>query len=401
MLHESRRAGRACAAVLAGWLACVAALAQDNSGAPSTQPAQTPPVEASLDPSVITMHYKDAPLQGVLEDFVHQAGADMGIERRQIVNYAKSRRISIDLDHADFWTALHAISDGAGLRPQPYLTDSRMVFEANANANAMFGGFDMFSDAAKASGAFLIIPWECWLNRAVDYEQEGDSPSDFGMKLIVMPEPKLHVIGPANQQWMRECVDEEGQSLVGNSRQSRFFETGRGWWWIMRANLREIPHMGQRIARLRGELKFVVQSKSELIEIDDPANLKDLTRTIGTRTITFKELANQNGQWRLRLSITDSAKPGGRPVANIFSGLQILDAQNQPYRQIGISLNRHGQQSEASLIFIGYANNGMMDRLGEVASLGPPKMLRWEVPTQTRLITVPFELNDLALPDVQ
>jgi hypothetical protein len=39
--------------------------------------------------------------------------------------------------------------------------------------------------------------------------------------------------------------------------------------------------------------------------------------------------------------------------------------------------------------------------LGDVASLGPPKMLRWEVPTETRLITVPFELNDLPLPDVQ
>jgi hypothetical protein len=399
MLRESRRVGRTCAALLAGWLVCAAAQAQDNSGAPSTQPAQTAPVEASLAPSVITMHYKDAPLQGVLEDFVHQAGADMGIDRRQILNYSKSRRITIDLDHADFWTALRAISDGAGVRPQPYLTDPRMVFQVNANA--IFGGFDMFSDAAKVSGAFLIIPWECWLNRTVDYEQDGDSPSVFQMKLVVMPEPRLHVIGPSNQEWMRECVDERGQSLVGTSRQSRFFETGRGWWWVMRANLREIPHMGQRIARLRGELKFIVQSKSEVIEIQDPANLKDLTRTVGTRTITFDEFTNQNGQWRLHLSITNSAKPGARPVTNIFSGLQILDAQKQPYRQIGISVSRHAQQSEANLIFIGYVNDGMMNRLGDVASLGPPKMLRWEVPTETRLITVPFELNDLPLPDVQ
>ena len=399
MLHEAPRAGRWCAAVLAAWLACAGARAQDNSIPPSTQPAQIAPVVESLDPSVITMHYKDAPLQVVLEDFVRQADADMGIQRRQIVNYSKSRRISIDLDHADFWTALHTISDRSGLRPQPYVSDSRMVFQVNANA--MFGGFDMFSDAAKVSGAFLIIPWECWLNRSVDYEHDGQSPSDLGMRLIVMPEPKVHVIGPSNQEWMRQCVDEQGQSLVGNPRQSHFFNNGRGWWWIMQANLREIPHMGQRISRLRGELKFTVQSKSELIEIDDPANLKDLTRTVGTRTITFNQFTNQNGQWRLRLSVTNSAaKAGGRTVANVFAGLQILDAQNQPYRQIGISLSNQGKQVEAILNFIGYVNDGMINRLGEVASLGQPKTLRWEVPTETRLITVPFELNDLALPDM-
>jgi len=169
----------------------------------------------------------------------------------------------------------------------------------------------------------------------------------------------------------------------------------------MQANLREIPHMGQRIARLSGELKFTVESKSELIEIDDPANLKDLTRTVGTRTITFNQFTNQNGQWRLRLSVTNSAaKASGRTVANVFSGLQILDAQNQPYRQIGISLSNQGKQVEAILNFIGYVNDGMINRLGEVASLGQPKTLRWEVPTETRLITVPFELNDLALPDM-
>lgn len=397
MVRNARIAGRWCAAALAGWLACAGALAQQDSGPASSQPAQTAPDAQLFEPSVITMHYKDAPLQGVLEDFAHQAGADLGIDRHRIVDYSKSRRISIDLEHADFWSALHAISDRSGLRPQPYASDARMVFQVNANA--MFGGFDMFSDAAKVSGGFLVIPWTCRLNRSVDYEHDGSSQSDLWLELIVMAEPKLRVIAPSNQEWLRECVDEQGQSLVGNRRQSRFFNNGRSWWWTMQANLREVPHMGQRIARLRGELKFTVQSKSELIEIDDLGKLPEQSRTAGNRTITFHQFTSQNGLWKLHLSIVNSAaRPGARPGANLFSTLQILDSQNQPYPQVGVSSSVHGQESDVTLNFVSYDNEAQIRNLGQMAGLGPPAKLRWEVPTETRLITVPFELNDLAMP---
>ena len=347
------------------------------------------------------MHYKDAPLQGVLEDFASQADADLGVQRRPIVDYAKSRRISIDLDRADFWTALRTISDRAGLRPQPYASDARMVFQVNANA--MFGGFDMFSDASKVSGGFLIIPWMCRLNRSVDYEHDTDSQSDLWLELIVMAEPKLRVINPSNQEWLQSCVDEHGQSMLGGRRQSHFFNNGRGWWWTMQANLKEVPNMGQRIASLRGELKFNVQSRSELIQIDDPSKIQDLTKVAGNHTIVFKQLVNQGGQWRLHLSITNVGdKLPPRPTMNIFSSLQILDAQNQPFSQAGISsIANHGQETDVTLNFIPYIANAPMMRTranGEDQGLGPPKTLRWEIPTETRVISAPFELTNLQLP---
>jgi hypothetical protein len=322
----------------------------------------------------------------VLEDFARQAGADLGIQRRQIVNYAKTRRISIDLDQVNFWTALRVLSDRTGLRPQPYASDPQMVLQLNANA--MFGGFDMFSDAAKVSGGFLIIPWMCRLNRSVDYERDT--------------EPRLHVIGPSNQEWLQQCLDDQGNSLMGARRPSHFFNNGRGWWWTMQANLKEVPHMGQHIASLRGELKFNLQSKSELIEIADPQNIKDLVKTAGKHTITFKQFANENGQWKLTLSVTNMpARSGPRPAQNFFSMLQVLDAQNQPYSRADMSITGPAQQSEITMRFMAVSNAPMM-RMGggEMEGLGLPKMLRWEVPTETRLVSAPFELTDLALPVV-
>jgi hypothetical protein len=401
MARETPRSMRWCVLAAAGWLACTAALAQQDSGA-ATQPAQTAPTsESSLQPSVITMHYKDAPLQGVLEDFAAQADADLGVQRRPIVEYAKSRRISIDLDRADFWTALRVVSDRAGLRPQPYASDPRMVFQVNANA--MFGGFDMFSDAAKVSGGFLIIPWMCRLNRSIDYEHDDNSQSNLSLELIVMAEPRLHVIMPSNQEWLQQCLDEQGNSLVGSRRPSHFYNNGRGWWWTMQANLKEVPHMGQRIASLRGELKFTVQSKSEIIQIDDPSNVQNLTKAAGNHTIVFKQMVNQGGQWKLQLSITnlDMKPPPMRQMNNIFSTLQILDAQNQPYAQVGISsISNRGQETDVTLNFVGIIANAPMMRAHAVEeqALGPPKILRWEVPTETRVISAPFELTDLTLP---
>lgn len=403
MARETPRLMRWCVLAVSGWLACAAALAQQDSG-PTTRPAQTSPTtESLLQPSIITMHYKDAPLQGVLEDFAAQADADLGVQRQPILDYTKSRRISIDLDHADFWTALRTLSDGAGLRPQPYAGDARMVFQVNANA--MFGGFDMFSDAAKVSGGFLIIPWMCRLNRSVDYEHDTDSQSVLSLELIAMAEPKLHVISPSNQEWLQSCVDEHGQSLLGTRRQSHFFNNGRGWWWTMQADLKEVPNMGQRIARIRGELKFNVQSKSEIIEIDDPSKVQNLTKTVGNHTIVFKQMINQGGQWKLLLSITNlGAGPRlpGRAAMNPINGLQILDAQNQPFSPAGFSsVATHGAQTDMTLNFIPFMSNAPMIRARggqDVGSLGPPKTLRWEVPTETRLISAPFELNDLPLP---
>ena len=70
-----------------------------------------------LGPAVITLHYQDAPLQQVLDDFSQQVGADLGVNGRQVTQYAESRRATIDLDHTDFLTSMQVLSQLTGLRP--------------------------------------------------------------------------------------------------------------------------------------------------------------------------------------------------------------------------------------------------------------------------------------------
>ena len=80
-------------------------------------------------PSVITIHCHDAPLAGVLEDFAGQAGADLGVDRPAIREFVASQKISLDLDHVDFWTALRAIEDASHLHPRPNNGNGQMILD--------------------------------------------------------------------------------------------------------------------------------------------------------------------------------------------------------------------------------------------------------------------------------
>ena len=67
--------------------------------------------------AMVTMHYTNAPLMKVLADFAQQAGGNLGIGAPSVARFAEGRSATINLDHADFWTALCASRTPAGFRP--------------------------------------------------------------------------------------------------------------------------------------------------------------------------------------------------------------------------------------------------------------------------------------------
>ena len=105
-------------------------------------------------PSVITIHCTDAPLQGVLEDFAHQAGADLGVYRPEIRGYLQSHKITLNLQRADFWTALQAIEDGSGLHLRPD-NDGRMILD---NMMGFWRGQMGDRSLRRIAGPCLIAP---------------------------------------------------------------------------------------------------------------------------------------------------------------------------------------------------------------------------------------------------
>ena len=64
--------------------------------------------------ATVTMHYTDAPLMGVLEDFARQAGGNLGIDDPSVAKFAEGRIATINLDNADFWQAMRRSRTPAG-----------------------------------------------------------------------------------------------------------------------------------------------------------------------------------------------------------------------------------------------------------------------------------------------
>jgi hypothetical protein len=332
-----------------------------------------------LGPSVITLHYKDAPLQTILEDFSRQARADLGIHRTRILQFTHGRTASINLDHAGFWETLAAISNATGLHPAPFNGESGMVLDTTDVPN-----IDL--TRLRPSGAFAILaipgPW----NRGAMRHRSAYP----GVCLDIIAEPKLHVLGPLNNDWLKQCLDTKGQPLTVSS-----YFAGGPWWWQLNTSVHAAPDAGSKVALMRGELKFTVQTRSDVFEIDDLTKLKNVTRLVNQTPVTLKQFTNRNGKYELEMVFAGTAQLNQwqwNRIQSVIATIQILDDQDQPLQHRGISISG-GENLDLS---IEYVTNDA--REGLLFNSGAPRRLRWEVATETRTVSVPFELNEQDLP---
>jgi hypothetical protein len=334
-----------------------------------------------LGPSVITLHFKNAPLQTILEDFARQARADLGVHRPRIVEYALNRRATIDLDHASFWDALDAIGNASGLRPAPFTGESAMVLDVAGNTS------NIFANKLHQSGAFALIAMPGRWNRGA-MRAHG---MQTGINLIVVAEPKLHVLGPVKNDWLKECLDNKGQAMSTNS-----FFSGGPWWWQLNTVVHSAGDAGTKIALFGGEIKFTVQTRCDVFEVEDLNKLKDLTRFVNQTAVTLKQFTNHNGKYELEMVFAGAAQLNQwewNRIQSVVSTIQILDDEDQPLQYRGPTSIRAGENLDLTIEYV-----ATEPRDSSIFHTVGPRKLRWEVATETRTVSVPFELRDLDLP---
>lgn len=331
-----------------------------------------------LGPSVITLHYRNAPLQTILDDFARQARADLGIHRSRVADWVAGRTASINLDHASFWEALAAISDISGLHPGIFNGES-MVLDTSDAPNIDLGRL-------RPSGAFAIMAVPSPMNRGA-FRRRLQYP---GVCLDIVAEPKLHVLGPLNNDWLKQCLDTHGQPLTVSS---SFL--GGPWWWQLMTTVHAAPDAGSKIALMRGELKFTVQTRADVFQIDDLTKLKDITRIVNQTPVTLKRFTSHDGKYELEMIFAGAAQLNQwqwNRVQSVIATIQILDEQDQPLQHRGISISG-GENLDLTIEYVStYGREGM------AFTSGAPRKLRWEVATETQTVTVPFELNEQDLP---
>jgi hypothetical protein len=321
-----------------------------------------------------------------LNDLSAQADADLGLSRPETTALLATRRVTIDLDHADFWTALDKIGDLTDIRPQKYNGQSRISLGT--------GGPDLTFPQSVLSGAFLIAP------QAITYLVtfgRGGPFSELSSELSVMAEPKVHVVGDP-QGWLTECVDEKGNSLLTSIGTGPIFCPDQShWWWDLRANLQLPANIGSKIARMKGKLKFTVQTASDVFVLKNLMQAQNVAKTIGDMTLTVQQCGLDDKGYELRVKVCDTkpdkAKNDPWWEKQDLAGIEVLDAADQPLARQNYTYNSSDQQNFAALLWYTSKTTG-------AGPTGPPQKLRWEAPTQTENRTVLFELDNLDLPSL-
>jgi hypothetical protein len=337
--------------------------------------------------ATVTMHYAHAPLMKVLADFARQAGGNLGIDDPSVAQFAEGRVATIDLDNADFWQAMRAVKDVSGL--SPWIGQSGLTL-APAEGR-LITQVDLSNKYVRSSGGLLIAPLQTREMQIINY-QTDQSSGEMVLTLNVIPEPKLHVIATSLVDWLKDCVDDKGHSLMPTGPNRRFFpglmmQRGvRQPMWSLQTSLREVPGMGSKIARLRGEINLSAQTRSQVLEIDDITRARDATTNDGPASFTVMGCSKTNMNYQLTLMIRGITMNDPQFLDFVSSAELIDDTGHTIIRQNYIP-RPSPQGVNVILVFQPTQNT--------------PVKLRWEKTLERKKLTIPFELDDLPLPAVR
>ncbi|HWE03593.1 MAG TPA: hypothetical protein VG326_14405 [Tepidisphaeraceae bacterium] len=339
-----------------------------------------------LGPSYITIHLKDADPKTVFEEVSRQCYSDLKPFPDNLFDQKDLPKVSVDIDRQPFWTAMSQISEKTGIDLQQY----------NEGVRLMRGGFRVTSAYSAIQGPFLVVANSITRTQTEMLANGGGSSSEFCMQLVVYSEPKLHVLSSSSTVKIDVAVDNAGNSLIPTAPDNRGYYGGASGIWNLYSQLK-FPDKkpGTRIARFKGSADFVVQTKSQQIQIPDIVGIKEVTRVVADIPVVFHEMKKNGEIWELRLSANPQALGPGRWNQfnqSVQSNLQVVDNAGQILDHRGMRSRGTGNGIEFTLLF------AKSMRPSDARSSGDPAKVLWEISTGSKEINVPFEFKDLPMP---
>lgn len=339
--------------------------------------------------SFITIHLKNASPEQAFSELARQAHTHLPPTPGDLWTSRPWNAADIDIDRRPFWEALREICGTFGVSPQNRGSDASDLTIVAGSGGGRLGG----DSPSVVSGPFLITA--SYINRShyVDLNQPGNVRRNCNVQLLVAPEPKLKVLAGPYSAAIDEAVDEKGQSLRGPSTTHDGMQMGNQGVWSLSAALVPPARAGQKIAKLRGSGRFLVQARSESVEIANVLSAQDVTKTVGGKQFTLKKVQKSGDVFLVKLKIY---RTGWDQREWLYTHPQenfaLLDGEGRRLTRITAGPSAGvGDELDVSLQFQQQNWHG-----GEDA--GEPAKLVWDVPVEVREVTVPFEFTDLPLP---
>jgi hypothetical protein len=338
--------------------------------------------------SLITLQMKGASPKEVFAEISRQASSEL---RPSPVNLWESKpwpKVDLDIERQPFWNAIQEVCGKFGVAPQNNMAMEMVLGDRTA-------GPRLWGEAPYViSGPFLVVCGYINRSHSVDLNQAKNVRRSCSVQFMIYPEPKMRVLQGTHAARIEEAVDEQGNSLAMPGMAPDMGFNTNTWPWNMSASLMPQVNTGQRIARLRGSGRFLIQTRSETAEITEVLSARDITKTVAGKRFKLKEIRRQGNQYVAMITLY---RAGWQPQEWNYmmypqQTFRMLDARGIPLMRLGNGTSGGGaDQMDIDIQFQRQNWNG-------TENAGEPVKLVWEVPVQTKEVTVPFEFKDLPLP---
>ena len=278
---------------------CLVATAQP----PGANTAPAPPVpgvtlEAAAPllggPTRVTLHLKDATAQAVVDAFSQQSGVPLRLLFFE--EAAPPPKYTIDIENQPFWTAFSELCRKLQLAPQ--LAGDRNIQDLlPGNLDESLGVLFPVHPLATLTARELRHEHNFSLKGAADNVQSTNDRHTLYFNGWVLLDPKVRVAPSTTPVvTITEAVDDKGNALMDNQGGASFVQSPV--LWDLQVNLQGRADTGQKLARLKGNIKAFIVTRQEAWEVP---NLGDIvgpvTKTVksdaGNETYKLLDLAQE------------------------------------------------------------------------------------------------------------
>jgi len=339
-------------------------------------------------PSIITIHMKGVHPKVAFAELARQASTDLRPSPTDLWTGREWPAIDVDIDHQPFWIAMKDLCAKVGVTPQNSARERDMVLTDRNIATRVWG-----QAPSCVSGPFLVVANYIHRSHYVDLNQPDNVRRNAVVQLVVYAEPKIRVLQASYIAKLDECVDNKGEALAAPTPAADNMQPLAGnWSWNLSVQLMPKPQ-SEKIARLKGSARFVIQTRAESVEIPNILNARNVTKSIGGRRFLLKEVRKAGQAYTVQVLIYRAGwNPNELNMMYPYNNFRLVDADDTPLTRINAS--NAGTTAEAIDVTLSFQRQNWAG----LENAGEPAKLVWEIPIETKEIRIPFEFKDLDLP---
>ncbi len=338
-----------------------------------------------ISPTLVTLSLKNVTARQAFSELAKQANIRIDVSD---LEREDQPRFSIDLPQQSFWQALRQLCVKTALQPEIRGQPPQIVIDSLATRWSC--------RPASAHGSFLVVADRIERDYKVDLARPDELQHRFILQLTAYSDPKLLILKNARDTRLEEAIDERGNSLLPPQEQEYVPESSdyrARWEWRLSARLHHPDGAGQRIARLRGSAQFLVRTQFQTWELSQIMTVQNATRTIAGSRLTIEGLARGDEGYTLRIrgqgALCGLMSPGlADQFEAIRRSIRLLDNHG---RAFAVDFAGGSGREDWSYLFT-FKPTPAQDATAE------PAKLIWDVPTEAKILTVPFEFTNLPLP---